>query len=361
MKATIIGLGEWLPETIRENDAWPPEFREAAFAAAGKELVDIAGSENDPCEAIVLRRSREEANDPFRGARRRRVADESISSVDAEVRAARAALQDAMVDPEQLDLVLSWSLVPERLSPSNAPAVAHAIGAHGAGALGLDAACATTIAQLTLATAMIESGRARYVLLTQSHLISRANPMMHPASPNLGDAATAMVVGPSERPGVVATRVVSDGSYHKAVTWCRARDTDPPWWQGGPGFYPGSRDKDAAQRLARRAVRIAVDTIAELLAQARVPVSTIDVLASAQPRRWFPASVAEALGLPESSAPDTFEDLAHVGGCGVVTNLLAARRAGLVQSGARVVLYAMGAGMTRAAALVEWQPFARTQ
>jgi 3-oxoacyl-[acyl-carrier-protein] synthase III len=80
----------------------------------------------------------------------------------------------------------------------------------------------------------------------------------------------------------------------------------------------------------------------------------VDVLATVQPRRWVPAAIAEGLGLAAERAPQTFDEYAHLGGAGVVMNLIAARDAGLLQRGATVALYAQGAGFTRAAALLEW-------
>jgi 3-oxoacyl-[acyl-carrier-protein] synthase-3 len=358
MRSRISGLGEWLPPTVRSNDDWPASFAEAGSRASGKELVEretIDARDADLCDRIVARRSAAEAHDPFRGTKRRRVADESMSSSEAEAIAARAALADAGIDAKDVDLVMSWALVPDRLSPCNAPKVAALVGARNAAALGTEAACATSITQIMLAAAMIESGRARHVLLTQSHLIARANPMSHPASPLLGDAATAIVMSASEKSGVLATHAVSDGDYYDAVTWVRGRDCDPPWWKAGEAFVPGTRDRERTQRLAREAVRIGVQTVHELMDRARTRASEIDVLASSQVRRWFPESVAEALGLPDGAAPQTFEELAHIGACGVVTNLIQARREHRLQPGARVALYAMGAGMTRAAALLEWQ------
>jgi beta-ketoacyl-[acyl-carrier-protein] synthase III len=211
------------------------------------------------------------------------------------------------------------------------------------------------IAQLTLGSAMIESGRARHVLLTQSHLIGRANPMEHPVSPLVGDAASAIVLGVSETPGVGLVQMVSQGEYHEAVTWVRGRDEqEPPWYEAGPGFFAGSRDRDMVRALSSKLVHVARDTIAELLDRARRPITSIDVLACTQPRRWFPEAVAEAAGLPTDRAPHTFDDLAHIGGVAPVVNLLEARRRGLLAPGAQVLLYGMGAGITRAAALITW-------
>lgn len=92
----------------------------------------------------------------------------------------------------------------------------------------------------------------------------------------------------------------------------------------------------------------------QFLARVERRPDEIDVLGATQPRRWFPAAVAESLGVEPARAPDTWGELAHVGGCGVLTNLIEARRRGMLREGASVVLFAMGAGVTRSAAWITW-------
>lgn len=355
MRAKIAGLGAFLPEKVRSNDAWPEDFSGSKSARFGEELSDVRAHGADPCDAIMARYLASEATDPFRGTKRRRVADASMSSAEAEAFAGRQAIEDAGVSPEEIDLVLSWAMVPDRITPPTAPRVAALIGAKNAAGLGMDAACATAIAQLSLGTAMIEAGRARHVLLTQSHLIARANPMEHPASPLVGDAASAIVLSASESPGVGMIRMVSQGEYYDAVTWARGRDgNEAPWYEAGPAFFAGTRDRDMVRALSSKLVHVARDTIGELLAKTKRSIDSIDVLASTQPRRWFPAAVAEAVGLSQDRAPQTFDELAHIGGVAPVVNLLEARRRGMLAPGAQVLLYGMGAGITRAAALLTW-------
>lgn len=355
MRAKISGLGEWLPATIRDNDAWPAEFRERAAASEKRELVDVAPEAFCEADRIAQRYFQAEASDPFLGTTRRRVAPPGMTAPEAEAEAGRAALADAGIAASELDVVLSWAAVPERIVPPSAPMVAHLLGAQRAYGLGMDAACATPIAQLEMAAALIESGRAQRILLTQSHLVTRTFALMHPASPNVGDAATAMVVTASELPGVRLTHLRTHGEYYSSVTWCRGKDADPPWWEAGPAYYLGSQNRQQAQELVRSTVRIAADTLRETLERARVSLAEVEVLASVQPRRWIPEAIAAALGRGESLfAPQTFDELAHLGGCGLVTNLLAARRAGFLRPGSTSLLYAQGAGFTRAAALVCW-------
>ena len=356
MRASVIGLGEWLPEQVRGNDAWPKAFgAKDASNAAHRELTDVtSGTSDDLCDRVTQRYVAREAGDPFLGTTRRRVAADAMTAVEAETLAGRAALEDAGIDGKDVGLVLSWAAVPDRIAPPSAPPVAYALGARSALAMGVDVACASAIAQIALASAMIESGRIRYALLTQSHLITRAFPLEYPASPNVGDAATAIVVGATERAGVLATHAVSEGEYYDAVSWRRPREHDTRWFEAGGATFLGSYDADAARALIQNTVRIAAHTVREAAAIARVDVARIGFLACVQPRKWIPAAVAEVLDLPLDRAISTFDEYAHLGGCGPIVNLLAARREGKLTPGTLVALYAQGTGFTRAAALLDW-------
>ncbi|HEX3773843.1 MAG TPA: 3-oxoacyl-[acyl-carrier-protein] synthase III C-terminal domain-containing protein [Polyangiaceae bacterium] len=357
MQAKIAGLGQWFPERVRRNSEWPEAFSAASRQRQGdRALVDVPNDAHDATLRIVQRYLAEEEGDPFLGARERRVADDSTTSSEAEARAARVALDDAGVKAEDVDAILSWALVPDRLMPSNACRVAEILGARRAWAASLDAACASPIAQLNLAASLIESGRAEHVLLTQSHLATRTFPLLHPAAPSVGDGAAAIVVTAADFAGIQHTHSRTHGEYYDAVVWCRGKtdDSDPPWWQPGGAFSMGSRNAEMTRALMQDTVPTAARTIAELAERARFAVDSIRVLLSVQPRRWVPLAIAEALGLAPTVAVQTYERYAHLGGVGPIVNLIAAREAGLLQPGARVVMYAQGAGFTRAAAALSF-------
>jgi len=358
MHARIAGLGQWFPERVRRNADWPAEFRATSERRQGdRTLVDVPSDEKrDPALRIVARYLAEEAGDAFLGSKERRIADDATSASEAEAYAAQAALEDAGVRGEDVDAVFSWALIPDRLMPTNACRVAALLGARRAWAASVDAACASPVAQLGLAAALIESGRAQTVLLTQSHLATRAFPMTHPVSPSVGDGASAMLVTACDKPGIGRVHSVTHGEYCDAVVWCRGKsdETDPPWWQPGGAFSMGSRDPESTRLLMQDTVPTAARTVAELAQRAGFAVDSIDVLLSVQPRRWVPLAIAEALGLDPSAATQTFERYAHLGGVGPVVNLLAAREMGRLKAGARVVMYAQGAGFTRAAVNLTW-------
>lgn len=345
MRASVWGLGLWLPPDVRCNDAWPPSFVEE-FAARHRADFTRVEPASDAIGAIAARHAAPHERDPFRGTRRRHVARDVLPS-EAEAHAGAAALADARVDPLDVDVVLSHSLVPDRLTPPNAPLVAHRLGLRRATAFGLDAVCASALAQLIVGAALIESGRARHVLLVQSHLVSPTLDYAHPASVFLGDAASALVLGPGrEGSGEIGPHVaVADGALHGGITWERR---DPSrWWEAGGAFVPGSSDRDAVRAMSARLLHFGVETLSAL-----TTFDSKDVLVCFQPTAWYPSALAEALGL--AHAPSTFERLGHVGACGVVANLIRARAQGLLRPGARTALYAHGAGVNRAGVLLRW-------
>ena len=367
MKAAIIGIGTWLPADVRRNDHWPSGFGERTQqGSSDRTFNDIPTPLDAEAAAIVQRDLAREALDPMLGAKLRHVADAQQCSAQAEAQAGLAALSDAGIDPGDIDLLLSHAMVPERLTP-NAPQVASLVGAHRAVALGVDSVCASALSQLEVARAYVESGLARHVLLTQSHLMLRTFPVLHPAAPGLGDAASALLVSRASTGGRTQLSVLSNfgqthGEHARSVTWVRGSEdaSDPAWWMAGGALRLGSRNSEGAKFLMRETVSFGAATIREAARRAGVDVERISVLGSVQPRGFIAAAIAERLGLPRERAVTSYEEIAHVGACGPVFNLQKARRLGLLAEGGVVALYAQGAGFTRAAAMLDVQKSAST-
>ena len=369
MKATILGLGEWRPATKRVNSDWPADVvagwraRALADAAAAQDsassvdataLTDLpALDEADRLSAVGFMRDME---DPFLFTAERFVADDATTGAMAGAFAGRAALADAGIDASMIDVVMCWDALPDRPGCPSAPKLAELVGATRAHAFDIQQACASVISSIDLAAALIESGRARHVLLTQTHLAFRCTGFAGPLSANIGDIATAIVVGPSERPGVLSAHLHSDGRFQMAVLLARGKDdeTDTPWFKAGGPFVFGTRDRHLAQIMMKDTVKMGVLTIREACERGHVDPKKLDVICAPHPRRWIPGAIAETLGLENAHAPNTYETTAHVGGCGAVANLIEARRRGMLREGSLVALYAQGQGMTRGAALVSW-------
>jgi 3-oxoacyl-[acyl-carrier-protein] synthase-3 len=354
MTISIVGIGTWLPETVRTNDAWPPGFAER-LRKGDRTFNDIPPSEDLESAAIVARDLAREAGDPFIGAKVRRVADPAMTSPEAEARAGMAALHDAGALPGDVDLVLSYAVVPDDIGAVNPASVAHRIGAKRAVALGIEAACATAVVQLDIARAYITAGLANTVLLTQSHLLLRTMAMEHPATPGLGDGASALVVSRGQGFAIRSTFSVTHGEEAESIAWVRSQDvaTAPPWWKAGNDFRLGSRAPERVKWLMRDTVSYGADTIRAAADRGSTPVARLGVIASVQPRGFIPGAIAERLGLPRSCAVTTYDTIAHLGACGPVFNLMQARDDDRTAPGTLVALYGQGAGFTRAAAILE--------
>ncbi len=194
------------------------------------------------------------------------------------------------------------------------------------------------------------------MLCVQSHQIARVNDLSVPFSPMFGDASAAFVVGevPPDR-GIVHTVRGGDGSLAGAVTFEYKERPSAVWWRDALGSVrPGTEDLAGARHIGQNMLAFAIDTIKQVCDESGVPIDAASAVATMQPLVWFQRAVADGLRIPAERVPSTYERLAHIGGAGVVANLLEARRRGLLRDGAHVVLFAHGAGLTRYASVVRW-------
>lgn len=354
MRARVTGLGAWYPEQVRRNDAWPADFGDRDRIGGDRTFNDIPQALDDVARITSKYLTAEEL-DPFLGVQERRVSNEGLSAVDAEVLAANLALEDAGLSASDIDVVISYSVVPDRITPASGPAVASRLGMDRALAWGMDAACATALTQISTAAALVESGQARNVLLTQSHLLLRTFPLLHPACPGLGDAATAVVVGLTGRYSILQTLGATFGEFYEAVTWIRGSEdsSDPPWWKPGGALRVGSRNREQAKALQRDTVEFGADTLRRVIKRAGLDVERIRHFASVEPRGWVPSAIAEVLGLDPSIVYSVYTNRGHLGACGPIANLEKAQREGSISEGDIIALYAQGAGFTTASVLLE--------
>lgn len=354
MRPAIAGIGVWYPEEVRKNDAWPKKLAHQSAIAEDRTFNDIPRALGDAAE-ITQRYLEIEANDPFLGVLERRVAAEHISAVDAETDAAKMAVEDAGIDPSEIDAVISYSNVPDRISPASAGSVAYRLGIQGAMTWGLEMACASSVAQMATAVGLVASGQARNVLLTQSHLTLRTCPLIHPAAPGIGDAASALVIGKEGRWPILRTHIVTHGEYDRAVTWIRGPQdrSDPPWYKAGGDFRVGTREREGAKVLQRDTVSFGVKTLREIVGKQGIDMARIGLLASVEPRGWIPRAIAQVLGLDPEITSSVYELRGHLGACGPIANLYKAYRDQRMSEVDVAAIYAQGAGYTRAAVLLQ--------
>lgn len=157
-----------------------------------------------------------------------------ILAVDLATEAAKEAIEASGVDPADIDLVIIATISNVQQTPSMAAVVADRVGANPAAAYDANAACAGYSYALTQADALIRSGAAHYALVIGAEKLSDVvDPADRSISFLLGDGAGAVVVGPSDFPGISPAVWGSDGSKAAAVgmnaTLIDYREGDANW------------------------------------------------------------------------------------------------------------------------------------
>jgi len=148
----------------------------------------------------------------------RKRASPGILAIDLATEAAKEAIAKSGVSAEQIDLVIVATISNVRQTPSIAAVLADRVGANPAAAYDTSAACAGFSYGVTQADALIRAGAAHYALVIGAEKLSDVvDPTDRTMSFLLGDGAGAVVIGPSDEPGIGAPVWGSDGSKADAV------------------------------------------------------------------------------------------------------------------------------------------------
>jgi len=357
----ILGIGTALPATARGNEYWKDLLKPRDESERRRDMLGVerssTGAKADVPEEIALAMA-EYGDDAFRGAKTRYVLAEDELVSDLEAKAVRIALDDAGVAPEDVDLLLVSSLVPDLYNPSNAPAVQDKAGLSRAAAWSLDVACASFQPQLTTATGLIASGMMKHVVVVQSSGASRILDYSAPMSPGFGDAATAAVIGvvPSGF-GLVGQFSRTDGAFRGGIVVTPMKDGLPikEWWRGVDGPWQiSSFDLDRSKESGRRAGEFCRDACFGALANAGLTIDDVDLYLGNQSLGWFVSACRRSLGLPAEKALSTFPEVGNIGACSILYNLDMARRANRLEDGDVILMYSPAAGFTRSAAVYRW-------
>lgn len=161
-------------------------------------------------------------------------ASRDLLALDLATAAAREAIEKSGVDPALIDAVIVATISNAQQTPSLAAVLADRVGASPAAAYDLNAACAGYTYGVAQADALIRAGAAHYALVVGAEKLSDVvDPADRTISFLLGDGAGAVVIGPSEFPGIATTVWGSDGSKAGAVgmgnTLIEFRDGEKPW------------------------------------------------------------------------------------------------------------------------------------
>lgn len=273
---------------------------------------------------------------------------EEETTIDLGAAAARSALEDAGVAPSELGLVVVSTSTPPRMTSTLSAAVGARLGAKRAACMDLRTGCAAGLFALTTAAMYVAAG-AGLVLVVGAETFSKVIPPSYkPAVVSLGDGAGALVLDRAPRGGIAAAFLATDGDLGRLVS------TDgelPPTHEAidrGAYLLSGAPDE-----LSTTLPDKYVEAIEGALARARVTGGDVDLYVPHQTSAPLIRSVAARVGVP---AHRTFVNVprhANVGAAGWIVALAEARREDRVHEGERVLLAAVGGGMSWASVILE--------
>jgi 3-oxoacyl-[acyl-carrier-protein] synthase III len=270
-------------------------------------------------------------------SRRRALPDEKLT--DYAVFAGRRALSDAGVDPRDVDLVLVATMTPDDITPNAAPVVANALGADGAGAVDIGAACTGWLAALRLAAGQVETGRADRVLVIGAELLTRITNFDDPKTAMLfGDGAGAVVVGADGDGDIGPIVMAADGSLADRIT--------------------ASHDKRVLEMDGHSTYQVAVKRLSEAtvsaVARAGLELDDVDLFVYHQANGRIIKAVGDRLDLEPARVADYVAHMANTSAASIPLTLSLLREDGRLRPGQKVLLAAIGAGFTWGAGVIEW-------
>jgi len=357
----ILGTGLWEGEPVG-NEAFPEIIRHAGavdpFRGRRRDdgVVQIAGLELAPPRFARTIAAVERAfADPYRGTRRRRRFPLDLRTSDAEVEAARRALDASGIGPDDVDALFVQSFLPDEIQPDNAPLVAYKLGIRRAPAWSVNSICSSAVSQAQAAAAMIASGQARHVLCVHSVPYSRLGDPTASGALQEGDMAAAFVVGPS--PGSrMSFAWRTDGRLHAAIrlAWAAPDAAKRRYWEPSRERLLIHWNEALQPEVMGELERYATLVCGEALGRAGMRVHDLDLFVSHQPMSWYAAFLDDVLGLLDGVTYTSFEEYASINACSVTASLHEAGRAGRVRRGQRVLVFTPGAGYTYAAMALTW-------
>jgi len=279
----------------------------------------------------------------------RRVAARDETVVDMSVAAAEKALAHAGITPDQLGTVLIATVTHMLQTPAAGPLVAQRIGATNAAAFDISAACAGFCHGVALANDMVRSGTSAYVLVVGvEKLTQMIDPYDRSTAFLFGDGAGAVVIGPSDVPGIGPVVWGADGGQAQAIT------QDAPWdlLKDDPTHKFPSLSMEG-QTVFRWAVFQMAPVAQKALEAAGVSVDDLDAFIPHQANLRIVEAMAKKLGIPEGVA--IARDIIETGNTSAASIPLAMARmleSGEVRSGGTALLIGFGAGLVYAAQVV---------
>jgi len=291
------------------------------------------------------------------GSGQRYIAEKGTASSDLGAPACQKALESAGIAPEEVDLIVCCTCTPDHIFPSTAAILAERLGARGAAAFDLLAACSGFIYGLAQATGLVEAGIARAVLVVGAEVLTKVTDQTDRAACVLfADGAGGALVtaaDPEATTGFLGFELGADGS-----------GADQLIIPAGGGRRPLSASPAREEGFIRMkgpevfrfATRVMVESTERLLGSLEMSIDEIDLVVAHQANSRIIEHAASRLGIPERKLFNNLERYGNTSSASIPMALAEARDAGRLRPGDMLLLVGFGGGLTWGSTVVRYEP-----
>ncbi len=315
----IVGTGSYLPEKILTN-------------------FDLE-KRMDTSDAWIRERT---------GIERRHIAAEGETTVDLAEHAARHALDAAGLRPQDVDFIAFGTTTPDLVFPNCGVLLQSRLGCRGGPAFSVETACSGFMYALSIADKYVRCGEVKRALVIGSETLSRITDWSDRSTAILfADGAGAVVLTPSEEPGILSTHLHADGHY-KDMLYCGSGVSK--------GFGPDYKlaISMVGSEVFKSAVTLLGKAVDEALAANGLDRSAIQWLVPHQANLRIIQAIAKKLKLPMERVILTVQDQGNTSAASVPLALDKAVRDGRIARGDLLLLEAFGGGFTWGSSLVRY-------
>ena len=289
------------------------------------------------------------------GIRERHIVDPGMATSDIAEPAARAAIAEAGLVPDDIDFIVFGTTTPDTIFPSTACTLQAKLGAMRAWGFDLGAACSGFTYSMSVAYQMVATGAARHALVVGADVMSSIIDYTDRATCVLfGDGAGAMVLSPAAdgEPAIIDFTHITDGTGGPALCM-----------PAGGSRLPASHEtvdqklhfvKQEGQAVFKFAVKMTEEISRRILERNRLTVADLDLFVSHQANRRIIEAATQRLAIDPCKVVINLERYGNTTAGTIPLALDDARRDGRLKKGDLVLLASVGAGFTVGSVLLRW-------
>lgn len=267
------------------------------------------------------------------------------------INAARKAIEDSNVSPEDIDLIIVATVTPDNFTPSTACLVQAELGAKYATSFDINAACTGFVYGINIANQFIKTGQSKTALVIGAEVLSKVTNWEDRNTCVLfGDGAGAVILKSSEESGILATYTGSEGDVKGSLTIGAM-----------PVVNPFSETNEKYQKISmigkdifKFATRIMYKSIEKVLEESNTTLDEVKYIIPHQANDRIIDYVAQKNKIDKDKFYLNLDKFGNTSSASIGIALDEMNKKGIINEGDKIILVGFGGGLTWGSILFKW-------